>query len=114
MSLRRLRPRTGYWLDAADNLPWLEKSIAAGAVTRPEKALGYGVKTFEIISSVAGTVIVMFDLVGDGDFKDFVSKSVPANTPTIFSVTETCAYVRLRFDTATTITAKFNFDIPYI
>jgi hypothetical protein len=105
----RLKPRTGYWLDAEDGLPWLDKSIPANRFTRPEKALGYITKTIEFISSVAGTLNVFYDLVGDGDFKLFITKSVSANTPINFILYESVAYIKLNFNTAGVVRAKFNF-----
>jgi hypothetical protein len=88
------------------------ENISPGEETMPEEALGYVTKTIEFLSSVDGSLEILVDLVGDGDFKLYAAVSITANTPKYITITDNITYIKLRFTTtaeSAVVTGKYHF-----
>jgi len=104
-----MKPRSGYFF-GRDNLPWQEKSISADEETKPEECLGYGKKTIYFLSDTDGTLTILVDPVGDGDFQTYDTVSVTANNPVTYVMTGGTKYVKLKFSASAKVSAKYVFE----
>jgi len=105
LSTRRLHPQTQYFRDDDLNVEWNNLAISAGDTTFPVACLGYDVY-LEFLSSVGGTLTIEEDMVGDGDWRTYATETIAANTPKVIPLTGKMAFIRLSYNTASTVRAK--------
>lgn len=105
-----MTPKTGYFLDDDLGVAWDSITIAINAETRPEECLGYEKKTPYFLSDTNGTLTILADAVGDGDFQTYDTVTVTAGTPVNYPMTGGCKHVKLRFSAVAVVTAKFVFE----
>lgn len=105
-----MTPKTGYFLDDDLGIAWDGRTIAINAETRPEKCLGYTHKTLEFTSDTNGTLTILEDLVGDGDFQTYTTQAIIATVTVPLPITGDMAHIKLSFSVAAIVTAKFNFQ----
>jgi hypothetical protein len=88
--------------------PWSSTSISAGAETDPIPMLGYSSALIYFLSNAAGTLTILVDMNGNGDWQTYDTVSnVSANTPVWYPLgTTNFARLKLSFSAAATVTAK--------
>jgi len=85
---------------------WDGESISAGDATLPLVTAGWEDKSIYFYSDTAGTLTLEADVTGDGTWRNYLTRSVDANTLETIEPTGNSALMRLSFDTAATVTAK--------
>jgi len=100
----RKAPRKELFIDAGTERAWDHLSISAGDATLPKKVLGYNDKTIYFKSDTAGTLTIDI-LAPTGDWMEYDTVSVDADTLEAYILTAAGYKVRLSFDTAASVTA---------
>jgi len=101
--------RTGYFR-GTDDRSWDERSISAGDESKPVDCGGLGDKTIMFLSDTAGTLTILVDPVGDGDFQEYGTASISADTPEAYNATGVFKLMKIKFSDAATVTAKFAME----
>jgi len=101
--------KKGYFT-TKEGLPWQGRSISAGDETAPVESAGYTSKAIHFLSDTAGTLSILADAVGDGDFQTYDSVPISANELEVYLMNEGATLIKLKFDTAASVTAKYMFS----
>jgi len=97
-------PQKELFVDAGTEKAWDHLSISAGDATLPKDVHGYDNVTIVFKSDTAGTLTVEM-LSPTGDWMEYDTVSISANTPEPYSPTASLYKIRLSFDSAATVTA---------
>jgi len=100
----RKPPRKELFIDAGTEKAWDHLSISAGDKTLPKDVHGYNNVTIVFKSDTAGTLTVEM-LSPTGDWMEYNTTDVSADTPKPITPTASLYKVRLSFDTAASVTA---------
>jgi len=87
-------------------LIWGAESISAGETSLPVVTGGWRDYTLMFETDTAGVLTIEVDLLGDGEFKTFDTWSLSAGEARVRELTGNYSKLRLKFDTAATVTAK--------
>ena len=84
---------------------WKEASISAGeTAVAPLNLLGYSKKSLYFESDTAGDLTISIDPIGDGNFKDIVTRTSITSTNELIEYD--FAYLRLKFSASAKVTAR--------
>ena len=85
---------------------WDSESISAGEYSKPVITSGWTRKTLMFLADADGILTIEVDIDGSDNYKVYDTVSITANTPKWYIFTSDFAKMRLKFDTAATVTAK--------
>jgi len=97
-------PRKELFIDAGTERAWHNLSISAGDATLPKNVFGYNNVTIVFKSDTAGTLTIDM-LSPTGDWMEYDTVSIDADTPEPYPLGASLYKVRLSFDTAASVTA---------